>query len=356
MKQPNSRMITLARESRQLTQTSLCRKAGITQGALSKIEGGVLSCPDDVIQKIAYTLDYPIKFFYQDIPIHGIGTGAHHCMYRRRASVSVKALKRIEAEVNIKRMNIASLLSAVDLEHSKPVPRIDPSDYADDIEQIARSARIYWELPSGPVGNVTELLEGAGVLVIEHDFGTDKIDATSIRREDLPPLIFIRKSMPGDRLRFTLAHELGHLIMHDLPHPKIESEADRFASEFLMPAADIGPSLARLDLVRAARLKPYWKASMASIIYRAKSLGRLTDNQYRYLFYQLSAAGYRTSEPKELEVPVERPSTHKELLSYFRSELGYSNQELADLFLINKQDFDKFYTEREQTPYLRAVQ
>src|SRR5690606_3432814 len=122
--------------------------------------------------------------------------------------------RRIEAEINIKRMHLASLLSSIDMESNKSVPRVDLSDHDGDVQQLARSIRIFWNLPSGPLDNITTLLESAGVIVIEHDFGSDKIDATSIRREGMPPLIFVRDSLPGDRLRFTLAHELGHLVMH----------------------------------------------------------------------------------------------------------------------------------------------
>lgn len=355
MKLPNNRMITLARESRQMTQSALSKESGVTQGTLSKIESGVLVCPDEVLEKFARILDYPQKFFYLDANLHGIGTGAHHGLYRRRASVPVKMLKQIEAEVNIRRMHLTSLLSSVDMESSRSIPRVDVSEYDGDASQVARATRIFWDLPSGPIDNITALLESAGVIVIEHDFGSEKIDATSIRREGLPPLIFVRNSLPGDRLRFTLAHELGHLVMHDLPHPKIEDEADQFAAEFLLPAREIGPSLGRLDLTRAAKLKPYWKVSMAAIIYRAHALGRLTDNQYRYLFYQLSAAGYRTEEPKNLDIPKERPSTHKDLLAYFRKDLGYSREDLMSLFGTNSKDFDRLYEERKPIPHLRAV-
>lgn len=355
MKLPNNRMITLARESRQMTQNALSKESGVVQGTLSKIESGVLVCPEDTLGKLARILDYPPRFFYQDADLHGIGTGAHHGLYRRKSSVPVKMLKQIEAEVNIRRMHLASLLSSVDMESSRSIPRIDISEYDDDTAQVARNVRIFWNLPSGPVDNITALLESAGAIVIEHDFGTEKIDATSIRREGLPPLIFIRSSLSGDRLRFTLAHELGHLVMHDLPHPKIEDEADQFAAEFLMPAKEIGPLLGRLDLTRAAKLKPYWKVSMAAIIYRAHAIGRLTDNQYRYLFYQLSAAGYRTEEPKSLDIPKERPTTNKDLLEYFRKDLGYSRQDLMSLFCTNSRDFDRLYEECKPIPHLRAI-
>ena len=68
------------------------------------------------------------------------------------------------------------------------------------------------------------------------------------------------------------------MVMHQMiPHPKMEDEADEFASEFLMPAADIASSLSRMDLRRAAQLKPYWKVSMGALIKRAHSLGKIEE-------------------------------------------------------------------------------
>jgi Zn-dependent peptidase ImmA (M78 family)/DNA-binding XRE family transcriptional regulator len=355
MKKVNHRLIILARESREMTQSALSRVTGIPQGTVSKIEGGLLACPEDALQTISEHLDYPPAFFYADEMVHGVGTEAHHCLYRRKAAVSAKTLKRIEAEVNIKRMHASRMLGSIDMHAELSIPSYDPSEFDGDIERIAMSVRAYWGLPSGPIDNVTELIERAGGVVIPHDFGTNKVDATSVRINGLPPLFFISTALSGDRLRFTLAHELGHAIMHSIPHPKIEDEADRFAAEFLMPAADIGPSLTRLDLAKAARLKLFWKISMAAIVYRAHELGRITSNQYRYLFYQLSSAGYRTVEPAELDIPVEVPSVHASMLEFFKNDLAYTTDDIKNLFQIGERDFNRFYVKAAAAGRLRAV-
>lgn len=353
-KQVNNRMITIARESREQTQAALARALGVTQGTLSKVEGGIIPCPEETLQKLCKVLDYPPSFFCSDKPIHGIGTGVHHLLYRKKVIPS-KTLKRIEAEINIKRMHLEDLLGSIDMESDLEVPRLDPNDFDGGVEQVAQAVRAYWNLPSGPIGNMTELIERAGVIVIEHNFGTDRVDATSLRLPGLPPLIFASPHLPGDRLRFTLAHELGHLVMHTVPHPAVETEADRFAAELLMPAADIGHHLNRLDLAKAARLKLYWKTSMASIVFRAHELGRITDNQYRYLFYQLGAGGMRKNEPPELAIPKETPTTHTELIDYFRSSLGYSVKELMDLLRLNERDFSRQYIAFPPASHLRLV-
>lgn len=355
MQQINSRMIVLAREARELTQSALAKELGVTQGTLSKIEGGVIVCPSDLHSKISSVLGFPREFFCADEQVHGVGTEAHHCMYRRRASMSAKTLKRIEAEVNILRMNLNKLLLGAEIETTAKIPVMPVEEYHDDPAEVARALRIYWRMASGPVDNVIRLIEHAGGVVIPHDFGVDKVDATSIRIPGLPPMFFYNPNMTGDRLRFTLAHELGHMVMHEIPHPEIENEADAFAAEFLMPGAEIGPQLSGLTLPRAAQMKPFWKVSMAAIVYRAKSLGKISDSQYRYLFYQIGAGNMRKREPASLDVPVEKPSMHAELLNFFRKDLGYSLDDLAALFRLTVEEFKRYYPAQDTQKRLRVV-
>ena len=114
---------------------------------------------------------------------------------------------------------------------------------------MAQSIRQLWLLPRGPVDDVTSLLETAGVIVIGFDFGTDLCDGFSQHGSDnLPPIIFTNTRQPKDRLRFSLVHELGHIVMHRLPNPNMEAEANRFAAEFLMPTSDITKDFYNLSL------------------------------------------------------------------------------------------------------------
>ncbi|MBR8335545.1 ImmA/IrrE family metallo-endopeptidase [Burkholderia ambifaria] len=355
MQQANGRMIVLGREARELTQSALAQRLGVGQGTLSKIEGGLLTCPPEVLTKISESLGFPEEFFTALEEIHGVGTEAHHCLYRRRAAVPAKTLKRIEAEINIRRMNLSSLLTSTEIRPATTIPSLAIGDYNDDPAEVARALRIYWKMPSGPVDNVVRLIERAGGAILPHDFGVEGVDATSIRIPGLPPLFFYNPNLTGDRLRFTLAHELAHIVMHEVPHPNIENEADQFAAEFLMPAREIGIHLSGLTLPKAAQLKPYWKVSMAAIVYRAKTLGKITDAQYRYLFYQIGAGNIRKREPASLDIPVELPTLQTNLLTFFRKELGYSTAELAKLFRITESEFDRFYSSRSASRHLRAV-
>jgi Zn-dependent peptidase ImmA (M78 family) len=121
-----------------------------------------------------------------------------------------------------------------------------------------------WMLPAGPIADMVELLEANRGIVLPCDFGTDLIDAMSQRIEGLLILFLVNINSPSDRLRHTLAHELGHMILHTITvksDEEMEDEADAFAGAFLLPADEIRPQLRRFDLRQLADLKLYWKVS-----------------------------------------------------------------------------------------------
>jgi Zn-dependent peptidase ImmA (M78 family) len=117
--------------------------------------------------------------------------------------------------------------------------------------------------------------------------------------------------------------------MHRNPTNDVEQQANRFASEFLMPQREIARHLHDFDLETAAALKPVWKVSMAAIIKRALDLRKISESKYRRLFTSLSAQGYRKNEP--FQIPVEEPQAVRRLVALHRHELGYSDFDLAQL-------------------------
>jgi Zn-dependent peptidase ImmA (M78 family) len=106
----------------------------------------------------------------------------------------------------------------------------------------------------------------------------------------------------------SLAHELGHLVMHTNPNENVEEEAWDFAQEFLMPAVEIGKQFARLNLDKLGELKKEWGVSMQAILYRAKKLGKIGESYNRFLWMQIGKCGYRVNEPFEDVIPDEKPT------------------------------------------------
>jgi Zn-dependent peptidase ImmA (M78 family)/transcriptional regulator with XRE-family HTH domain len=335
-------MLKLARDARELTQADLAQLAGVTQALVSKIENRLITQPSaDVVEKLAHAVKFPVSFLQQQEQI----VGFPHFHYRKRAKLGTKALARIGAIINIRRQHVSKLLRSYELVPSKPIPEIDLDAAGLTPEKVAERMRGYWMLPRGPIENLVELVEAAGGIVILCRFDTNLLDGISFRSEGLPPLFFMNKDVPGDRLRFSLAHELGHMILHSIPddEAKMEDQAHRFAASFLMPAAEIRSYLSAPKLSSLARVKAFWKVSVKALIKRAHDLRLITDNQYRWLNVQYSRA-YKAGEP----IPIEResPSRLRDMFDYHLKHLGYSPADLAGFLSINSEDLQRAYGKR----------
>jgi Zn-dependent peptidase ImmA (M78 family) len=188
-------------------------------------------------------------------------------------------------------------------------------------------------------------VEDAGGIVVQSDFKTDKVDALSQYLPGYPPIFLINKNIPTDRMRFTLAHEIGHIIMHRLPTEDMEREADRFAAEFLMPEEQIRPQLAFVNLPKLASLKPYWRVSMNSLLYRAAEIGTIDARRKSYLWMMMGKAGYRKSEPGH--IPPETPMAVAELIQLHSTSLGYTHDEIGRV-LCEPASFMEFRSNRSE--------
>lgn len=339
----NPEMVVMAREYRGVTQEQLARRLTVSQAKIAKLEGGIATDVDDgVVSLLSNALEFPPEFFALNESRVSFGSSALY--YRKKEKLTAADRKRIHGLVNLLRINVKHLLSSVEIEQRRHLPRLSVDDYGGSAAKVAQAIRTFWQLPDGPVSNLTALVEGAGIIVVECAFGTDAMDSTSLWLAEMPPLIFMNKDIPGDRWRFTLAHELAHLVMHEIPHEQMEDEADQFAAEFLVPEADVRGQLALhkpLRLVDLGTLKQYWKVSMAALLLRAHDLGYLTDNQARYLWMQMSKAGYRKWEPVKTE--RERPKNHFNLVAFHRDELGYAVSDFGTLLRLNPRELESLH-------------
>ncbi|MBD0735283.1 XRE family transcriptional regulator [Streptomyces sp. CBMA29] len=328
------RMLTLARESRGLSQSQLSKLTGIPQSILSKAENGVSPLSPERLDKIAEALDYPRDTFdWADEPL---GLGPSGFYHRKQSGLGQMALNRIEAEIGLLVMQLRRLERSVDVEPAHRFPVLDADEY--EPEEAAAVLRATWHLPSGPVENVVRTVERAGVIVVRRDLGSAKISGLSLHPPGDLPVIVLNTDMPADRERFTIMHEVGHLVMHQVPRDEGEREADVFASAFLMPARDISPFLAGgMTIPKAVQLKQHWRCSMASIIRRAHTLGKIDNAKYKSLNVQMSQLKYRKNEPGEF--PREEPRILGDVLSVFRDDHGYSDTELATVVGLHAHEF-----------------
>ena len=347
----NADMLKLARDVRELTQTELASKLGFTQALISKIENGLISQPsDEVIEKLVAVLGFPSEFFFQNDRAEGFP----HFHFRKRAKLGAKPLAHINAVINLRRMHIAKLHRSYEVEIDKPIPQIDLEAAGVSPEKLADRIREYWMLPRGPVNDLTRVIEDAGGIVVLCKFGTNLIDGISFRSAGLPPVFCMNRDVPGDRFRFSLAHELGHMIMHSLPEDdaRMEAEAHRFAAAFLMPATDVRAHLSAPKLSTLGRAKALWKVSIKALIKRSHDLKMITDQQYKNLMVGYSKA-FKEGESYPLD--VEQPRRLKEMVQYHVVQLGYSIKELANLLCMTPDEAQRAYIGPPQRGGLRLV-
>ena len=323
----NPEMLVLARELRGMTQQEVASAAGFSQAFISQIEAGAREVSDDIVDRAASALRVPSSFFVQDERYTGFGISLVY--YRKRSSALIGHLRRLQAEVNLHRIHVKRLLRGVDLVTPHGFQLLDIDEHGGSPEDIAIRLRATWMLPIGPIRNLVSAIENAGGIVLRFPFGTTDIDAMSQWPDDMPPLFFLNADAPSDRVRFSLAHELGHVVMHKMATDDIENEANRFASEFLMPKRDIANELIGIDLARAAALKPHWRVSMAALIRRARDLKKITEDRYRDLFISMGRLGIRKREPHDL--PREEPTIIPRIMNIYFSDNGFSMQQMGDL-------------------------
>lgn len=352
----NAQLLRIARQARGRSQCGLAKQSGVSQANLSKLENGLITPNTDVLDRLSDSLHFPRSFFWEPDQVLGLPMSVHP-MYRKKARVNQRGLARLEAELNIRLMHIRRLLKSVDHVAEFPLPRLDIDEFGDP-ERIAGLVRRTWLVPTGPLKDLVGWVERAGCVVVPCDFTALSVDGVTINSPDMPPCIFLNRNQPADRQRFTLGHELGHFVMHQVPSRTMEEEANAFASALLMPAREIRPYLSgRLTIQKLAALKPVWRVSMQALLYRAKVLGTVTENQSRYLWRQISALGYRRNEPPELDFRAEEPNVLPEIFRLHLDEFGYDIKDLCAVLHVFEDDLRSIHPlpSGPDRPKLRVV-
>jgi Zn-dependent peptidase ImmA (M78 family)/transcriptional regulator with XRE-family HTH domain len=332
-------MLATARQARGLTQAELARKAGLSQAFISKAEAGQIELDSERLDRVADVLRYPV-------PLLSLTTEAHSpvstCVFhRKRSSLPVSKVKQLHASLDLARVQAEKLLS----EASGPevrLQRIPPrEDEGISPRDVARQVRGELDLMDGPVRDLTGAVENAGVVVLSWDLDSRQGDAISQWLDGHRPIVLMYGAAPGDRQRFSLAHELGHAVMHIEPADRQEEQADQFASELLMPANVIRAELGNLDMPALARLKARWGVSMAALIRRARDLAQISDYRYKELNIELSKAGWRSREP--VEVPPEHPRLLVTVVARLH-EKGLDDKAIAERSLMDIRDLNALLT------------
>ena len=250
------------------------------------------------------------------------------CHFRRLASAPRGLVAQAVARVTA----LEALVDA--LEGQVRLPNVDFPEEArpaspESVERISENARQHWGLGlDGPITSMMRVVENAGAVVVHFDDLTDRIDALSMARRR-PIIVRSTAKVAGARLRFDLAHEAAHLIMHQgivTGDSVTEGEAHRFAGAFLIPRTAFAREFPRsrriLDWNALFAMKLRWKVSVRAIARRAFDLGLIDAAQYRTANIQLVKTGQAKAERYDERVAVEEPELLRAALSWLSNRDG----------------------------------
>lgn len=300
----------------------LSRETGISRQSLSLYANNENVPPFENVMKMARQLNFPADFFMtEDL----CTTKTSNTYFRSQAAARKKEQNAEKKQMEYTAKMYEVLLDYVDFPKlSLPATnefrnqiaepeKMDAIEISEDIENLAQNIRNEWNLGEAPIDDMQYLLASHGIIVVGFKNVDDKIDAFSqkvnIQNQGNVYIIALAVgSKPMTRLRFDMAHELGHILMHNWDESNdilekeefknLERQANMFASAFLLPAKgfkyDVEPYATDLEFYRA--LKKKWKVSMQAMMYRARELNIITGNQFSYLMRRVSANKERIHE------------------------------------------------------------
>lgn len=292
-----------ARVGAGLSLRDLAEKAGITAMAISKYERDQMKPSSDVLLRLAEALKVRVEFFFRQTEVE-----LTEPEFRKHPKLPKKDEDRVLADVrdqverwlDLEAILPASWPKAFELPSGLPAQVTS----LEQIEEVAEHVRKKWDLGSGPILDLMEELELEGIKVIVTKFsGQNRFDGL-VANANKQPVIVVSSDWPGDRQRFTLAHELGHLVLRGRLAKSINEEAasNRFAGAFLVPRKEVlralGESRSWLEPRELHLLKQDWGLSMNGWLYRAQDLGIINASTASKLWGLFRANGWREKEPE----------------------------------------------------------
>ncbi|MBD3634961.1 MAG: ImmA/IrrE family metallo-endopeptidase [Methylophaga sp.] len=339
-----------ARKAAGLSMQALADEVGISANAIKKYEHGENLPSSANLLKIARTLNVRSEYFFRPVKVDLKGVE-----YRKHANTPQKLLNQINSDVLEQAERWKELLDLYP-DSVKPVPDFSvPSGLpekissAEDIEELANQVRLSWSLGLNPISDMIDTLESQGVMIIVTDIESKKKFDGLAGTIDKTPIVVISVHQPGDRQRFTLAHELGHLVLKGrLPDDIDEEKAcNHFAGAFLLPREalfqHLGNQRSAIEGRELFMLKHEFGISMMAVLMRAGQCGVISESLQKRYFMQFNKLGWRTKEPGD-QYPNETTYLFKQLVYRALGEDYIGESKAAELL---KMSLSSFHGERK---------
>jgi Zn-dependent peptidase ImmA (M78 family)/transcriptional regulator with XRE-family HTH domain len=324
--------LRLVRLFRGLSLEELGGLVAATRQYLHQLETAGRAPTTEMAEALAAALDVAPAFFAR--PVSGT-IAPEHCHFRKQATTPQSIVQQVLARGTL----LDEVVSAVCAEVDLPVvdfPQIPAADLR-DAEEAAEACRDHWRLGrAGPIQSMMRVVEAAGAVVTHFPGLSERVDALSMHR---PRPIIVRSAAKESvvRLRFDLAHECGHLVMHqgvETGDRETEGQAHRFASAFLLPAKAFAAEFPRrphnLDWPGLYAMKRRWGVSVRAIARRAYDLGLIDAAQYRTANVHLARTGQAKGEAGDNDWPwQEEPELLDAALEALEAEAPGSKRSIA---------------------------
>ena len=337
----NGERLKTARLYNGLTIEELSQLIGVSKQTISQYEiGKIENVPFDKVFLLSKALNFPYQYFIQQ-DICNVKTGA---TYFRSL---MKTNKKYRIAQTIKMEHIAQIYAFLNEYISFPKLNL-PTWINEEISPIeaARKLRIYWGLGDKPINNIMRTVEENGIIVTTFPTNTDDIDAFSqyvqLKDSEIYIIALSNNKNSATRINFDIAHELGHIILHEWSNDEEtlsreqfkarEKEANEFAAEFLMPAESFSKDviLDPKNLDYYIQLKKKWKVSIAAMLYKSCSLKIISQYQYQYIIRIMQSKGYRKNEPLDNILMLSSPSLFSEAVDILLTNNVFTPKEFVD--------------------------
>lgn len=311
-----SQRLQQLRMSFAMTQEELAKALQCSKGNISKWEQGKSSPESESFRKICSIFEVP-ETWLLEAPV---ASSLIQPSFFRAQNITPKVSRDI-ARVRLDWVEEISYK----LQESLDFPEINLPDFSGDfksledyeIEDMASKCRNLWKLGQSPVSDMINVMESNGVVIAKGWLGFSKMDGVSRWSQfDHRPYVFLRRDKAnGFRTRFDSAHEMGHIVLHkyvtDVDYKKhyhlLESQAHRFASALLLPAASFSRDIKWPTLESFLALKGKWKVSVAAMIHRCQDLEIISREAASKLWKARSARGWVKREPNDDFLSLEEP-------------------------------------------------
>lgn len=321
--------IRLARKANEMSMRALAEMIGISAMAISKYEKGKMNPSSEVLINLAKALSVKVEYFFRPAP-----EDVSLVLFRKHANLDKKNQEAIHAKILewLERyLEIESLLDLGD----PGFDMIDKFTIMDlqEVEEAAKQVRNKWGLGFDPIENLIDELESRNIKILQLDCDDDFDACTFLNNGS--PVIAINKRFPGDRQRFSIAHEIGHIILDVHKIDQVEKAANRFAGALILPDEaifmELGKKRSSISLKEIYLIKQKFGISMQAILFRAKDLAIISENQYKIIIKEFSIKGYRREEPGEA-YPQEEPKRMDKLVLRLLSEDIISRSRAEELY------------------------